>query len=94
MQPLAWNFENPMGFRTTSKLAEGFFKPDNLFFDIHGILGKHLKPFDHKIGPHWWGLAGAPELGFPNDDYVIHSGKWRVRKTVKLFEIVSFFIFY
>ena len=54
MQPLAWNFENPMGFRTTSKLAEGFFQNrDNLFFDIHGILGKHLKPFDHKIGPHW-----------------------------------------
>ena len=32
MQPLAWNFENPMGFRTISKLAEGFFKTGQSIF--------------------------------------------------------------
>ena len=47
-----------MGFRSTSQLAEGFFKkPEILFFDIHGYLGKHLKPFDHVLAKPWLALA-------------------------------------
>ena len=46
-----------MGFRSTSQLAEGFFKPEILFVDIHGYLGKHLKPFDHALAKPWLALV-------------------------------------
>ena len=34
-----------------------FSKPENLFVDIHGNLGKHLKPFDHALAKPWLGFA-------------------------------------
>ena len=53
-----WNFQNPMGFRSTSKIAEGFFfKTGKSIFDIHGNLGKHLKPFDHALAEPSLGLG-------------------------------------
>ena len=34
-----------------------FSKPEDLFFDIQGNLGKHLKPFDHALAWPWLGLG-------------------------------------
>ena len=49
-------------------------------FDLH-----YASVFQRMLSP-----TGAPELGFPINDYVIPSGKC----TVKLVEIVSFLIDY
>ena len=70
----AWcprNFQNPIGLRSTSQLAEGFFKPEILFVDIHGYLGKHLKSFDHASATPW--------LAFVSKTQAI----WRRRLQVK-----------
>ena len=44
-----------------------FSKPKNLFFDIHGNLGKHLKSFDHALAEPWLGLGVNPNNLFFNN---------------------------
>ena len=60
MQPLAPDVlgisKTPWVFGQLVNSRRFFSKPDNLFFYIHGNLGKHLKWFGHKLGRHWWGL--------------------------------------
>ena len=61
MQPLAPGVlgisKTPWVFGQLVNSRSFFSKPENLVFDIHGNLGKHLKPFDHTILAHWLGLG-------------------------------------
>ena len=60
MQPLAPDVfgisKTPWVFGQLVNSQRFFSKPENLFFDINGNLGKHLKPFDHALAWPWLGL--------------------------------------
>ena len=57
MQPLAPDVlgisKTPWVFGQLVYSRRFFSKPDDLFFDIQGNLGKHLKWFDHAYGWLW-----------------------------------------
>ena len=63
MQPLA---PDVLGISKTPRVfgqlvnSRRFFKTGKSIFDIHGNLGKHLKPFDHALAEPWLGLAVMP----------------------------------
>ena len=61
MQPLAPDVprisKTPWVFGQLVNSRRFLSKPENLIFDIHCSLGKHLKWFDHASGELWWPLG-------------------------------------